>query len=169
MTKFLLGLALLGSFAAPAFGQQPDTWITITANGIQRGGFIPRSAPYMQGAPAVSVYLIDPQDVRTADGLVVTGFEFIGWTESDATRVQVFLLVPRIGAPNTYLPGGGDQLLERRDFATYRILRDQGVAVTEMRELGIEPMILSASRVPPMVADIERVRQFRDALQQFRR
>jgi hypothetical protein len=126
---------------------QPDTFITISAGAVQRGGFIPRSTPYTQGGPAVSVYLFDRKDIRTSDGLIITGFEFIGWAEGDGTRVLVFALVPQKGAPNTYMPNGTADLLERRDFATYQILRDQGVAIAEMRDLGLEPMILHAGPV----------------------
>jgi hypothetical protein len=95
----------------------------------------------------VSVYLFDRKDIRTSDGLIITGFEFIGWAEGDGTRVLVFALVPQKGAPNTYMPNGTADLLERRDFATYLILRDQGVAIAEMRDLGLEPMILHAGPV----------------------
>src|SRR4030095_15715811 len=98
MARFLSVLALLSSFVSPAAAQQQaDTFISITAGAVQRGGFIPRPTPYSQGGPAVSVYLIDQKDVRTSDGLVITGFEFIGWTEGDATSVQIFALVPQKG------------------------------------------------------------------------
>jgi hypothetical protein len=84
MTRVLLVLALLGAISTPVAGQQTQTWITIAANGIERGGFVPRDTPYSQGGPAVSVYVLDRQDVRTGDGLSITGFEFIGWAEEDA-------------------------------------------------------------------------------------
>jgi hypothetical protein len=141
-------LAFAGFLAISAVAQQPAPLITISANGIERGSFVPRPTPYTQGGPAVQVYLFDQRNVRTADGLVITGFEFIGWTEGEATRVLVFALVPQKGAPNTYLPNGDADLLTRRDFATYRIGMDQEVAVAEMRGLGIEPMILAARTAP---------------------
>lgn len=158
-------LVLLGSMVSPGAAQtQPDTFVSITAGSVQRGGFIPRTAPYTQAGPAVSVYLTDQQNVRTPDGMVVTGFEFIGWADGDGTRVQVFALVPQKGAPNTYMPDGKAESLERRDFATYRILHDQGVAVAEMRDLGIEPMILHAGPVPAQVAEFERFRVMAEQL-----
>ena len=139
-------VTILAALSTTVVAQQTQTVIGITANGIERGSFIPRDTPYTQGGPAVGVYLVDRRDVRTSDGLVVTGFEFIGWTEGDGTRVQVFALVPRKGAPNTYMPNGDPDLLERRDFASYRIRSDQGIGIEEMRSLGIEPMILSSAR-----------------------
>ena len=159
-------VATLAALSTTVVAQQTQTVIGITANGIERGSFIPRDTPYTQGGPAVGVYLVDRRDIRTSDGLVVTGFEFIGWTEGDATRVQVFALVPRKGAPNTYMPNGNPDLLERRDFASYRILSDQGIGIQEMRSLGLEPMILSSRQVVPglLAAQLERARQAAEAL-----
>jgi hypothetical protein len=165
MARLMTVLVLVGSIVAPAASQmQPDTFITISAGAVQRGGFIPRSTPYTQGGPAVSVYLFDRKDIRTSDGLIITGFEFIGWAEGDGTRVLVFALVPQKGAPNTYMPNGTADLLERRDFATYQILRDQGVAIAEMRDLGLEPMILHAGPVPAQIAELDRLRQAAERL-----
>ena len=165
MARLMTVLALVGAIVAPAGAQtQSDTFVSITAGSVQRGGFIPRTTPYTQGGPAVSVYLTDQQNVRTPDGMVVTGFEFIGWAEGNGTRVQVFALVPQKGAPNIYMPDGKAESLERRDFATYRILHDQGVAVAEMRDLGIEPMILHAGPVPAQVAEFERFRGMAEQL-----
>ena len=166
MARLMAVSVLVGSIVASAAAQmQADRYISITAGAIERGGFIPRSTPYSEGGPAVSVYLIDRKDVRTGDGLIITGFDFIGWAEDDATRVQVFALVPQKGAPNTYMPNGTAESLARRDFASYRILRDQGVPVAEMRGLGIEPMILHAGPVPALVAQFERFREAAEQLQ----
>jgi hypothetical protein len=159
MARLLAALTLVGSIVAPAGAQQSDVLITITAGSVQRGSFVPRMTPYSQGGPAVSVYLFDRRDIRNSEGLVVTGFDFIGWAEGEATRVQVFALVPRKGAPNTYMPNGDEELLERRDFASYRVLRDQAVAVEEMRDLGLEPMILGTGPVPAQIAAVERPRE----------
>lgn len=165
MARLMAVLVLVGSLVSPGAAQmQSDTFISITAGSIQRGGFVPRLTPYTQGGPAVSVYLFDQRNVRTSDGLVITGFEFIGWAEGDGTRVLVFALVPRNGTPNTYMPNGTDDLLTRREFATYRILRDQGVAVAEMRDIGVEPMILHAGPVAAQIADFERIREAAEQL-----
>jgi hypothetical protein len=142
MTKIFLAVAFLLSLSVSAAAQQADTRISIMASGAERGTFIPRPAPYVEGGPAVSVYLYDRRNVRTTDGLIITGFEFIGWSEGDATRVMVFALVPRADAPNVYLPEGKYELLQRRQFATYLIAAEQGIPVSDMRDLAIEPMVL---------------------------
>jgi hypothetical protein len=100
--------------------------------------------PYTQGGPSVSVYLFDNHSVRTADGQALTGFEFIGWTEGTATRVQVFALVPKEDAPNVYLPGGDPRNLMRRDFASYLLGPGQDRRIIEMGTVGVEPMVLQS-------------------------
>jgi hypothetical protein len=134
---------LLGTAVA---AQTPTTWIAIRANGVERGAFAPRAAPYTQGGPSVSVYLFDRRDVRAPDGKIITGFEFIGWSEGENSRVQVFTLVPRDDAPNEYLANGNRELLSRRDLASYQIAQGQTVRIAEMTRLGIEPMVLSSER-----------------------
>jgi hypothetical protein len=121
---------------------QERTWITITVAGMERGGFVPRDVPYTQRGPSVGVYLFDRQDVRMPDGQALTGFDFIGWREGAATRVQVFALVPKSGTPNTYLPGGDSRNLDRRDFASYLVRPDEAQPIAEMSTLGIPPMVL---------------------------
>ena len=129
---------------------QELTWVTIDAGGTERGAFVPRNTPYTQGGPSVGVYLLDRQDVRMPDGLVLTGFDFIGWREGGATRVQVFALVPKDGVPNTYLPDGDPRNLTRRDFANYLVGSGDSRAITEMRALGIDAMTLrSVARTAP--------------------
>ena len=128
---------------------QEQTWITIATSGKERGAFVPRHQPYTQGGPAVSVYLFDQKDVRTPAGEALTGFDFIGWIEGNATRVQVFALVPNDGAPNTFMPGGDSRNLIRRDFASYLLEAGQSQPIIEMRTLGIEPMVIrSVNRSP---------------------
>jgi ABC-type phosphate/phosphonate transport system ATPase subunit len=88
------------------------------------------------------VYLVDRQDIRMPDGQVLTGFDFIGWREDTGIRVQVFALVPKVGVANKYLPGGDSHNLTRRQFASYLVRPDESRAITEMKALGIEPMVL---------------------------
>lgn len=138
--EFCIAIALLLSVSST--WAQERTWVTIDAAGKERGAFVPRDMPYTQGGPSVGVYLFDRQNVRTPDGQALTGFEFIGWTEGAATRVQVFALVPRDGVPNTYMPEGDPRNLVRRDFASYPLAPGQSQSIEEMRALGIEPMVL---------------------------
>jgi len=120
----------------------------VQADGKDRAAFVPELKPYTQGGPAVSVYL-NREDVRTKDGLVLTGFECIGWKEASTNRVMVFALIPREDATNTYMPDGDEKNLRRRDFATYTVGRGQTLPVEEMKTLGIKPMVLRAeARMP---------------------
>jgi len=149
MTRWLFAM-LVGFSVVGVSGQTEKTWIVIKTGGMERGAFVPRALPYSQGGPSVNVYLIDERshqpvtNARLQDGLIVTGFEFIGWTEDDHTRVQVFALIPSKDAPNTYLPNGKPELLQRRDFASYRISKGESMRVIEMTALNVEPMSLSA-------------------------
>jgi hypothetical protein len=124
---------------------QTQTWIVIEAGGKERGAFVPRTSPYTEGGPTVGVYLFDRQNVRTGDGDALTGFECLGWIEGTAIRVQVFALVPKTGQPNTYMPNGDAKNLQRRDFASYLVRPGQSRSITEMKALGIEPLVLRAA------------------------
>jgi hypothetical protein len=126
-----LGLSLLGAAS-------PGT-VQVYAGGKLRGAFEPRGEPYGTDGPSVSVYL-ERRDVKTADGQVVTGLEFIGWREGEGVRVQVFLLVPAIGVPNTYLPDGKAERLARRYFSSVLLARGDQLVLSKMQELGVEPM-----------------------------
>ncbi len=128
--------------AGVSTGAQTQTWVVIEAGGSERGAFVPRSAPSTEGGPSVGVYLFDRKDVRTRDGQALTGFEFLGWTEGAATRVQVFALVPKDGVPDTYLPMGDARNLQRRDCASYLVVTGQSQTIAEMTALGVPPMVL---------------------------
>jgi hypothetical protein len=138
-------VSIAGALGGASAWAQTQTWVVIEAGGKERGAFVPRSAPYTEGGPAVGVYLSDRQNLRTRDGEALTGFEFLGWTDGTGIRVQVFALVPRDGAPNTYMPNGDASNLQRRDFATYLVGPGQSQSITEMRALGIQPMVLRAA------------------------
>jgi hypothetical protein len=113
--------------------------VQVYAAGKLRGAFQPGSEPYGTDGPSVSVYL-ERRDVKTADGQVVTGLEFIGWREGEGVRVQVFLLVPAIGVPNTYLPDGKAERLARRYFSSVLLAKGDQLVLSKMQELGVEPM-----------------------------
>lgn len=136
VTAIACGLAGMSTWA------QQHTWVVIEAGGQERGAFVPGSAPYTKHGPSVDVFLFDRKDVRTREGQALTGFEFIGWTEGAATRVQVFALVPKNGVPNTYLPKGDARNLQRRDFASYLVVAGQPQSIAEMTALGVPPMVL---------------------------
>ena len=130
---FLVGAVVAGASAVGT--------VHVYAAGKLRGAFEPADKPYGTDGPSVSVYL-EKRDVKTADGQVVTGLEFIGWQEGHGVRVRVFLLVPAQGAANTYLPEGKAERLERRYFDSVLLAKGDQVALGKMQELGVEPMKL---------------------------
>lgn len=140
--KKLLAMWVLGVAGLTLVGNAQAASVQVYAEGKLRGAFTPRDAPYVDGGPSVSVYLLDNHDVRTRDGRAVTGFAFTGWRERKGVRVMVFLLIPAEGSPNTYLPGGKEEGLARREFSQHFVAPDGEVAVTKMRTLGVEPMVL---------------------------
>jgi hypothetical protein len=113
--------------------------VQVHAGGKLRGAFEPRGKPNANDGPSVSVFL-EKRDVKTADGQVVTALEFTGWQEGEGVRVQVFLLVPGLGAANTYLPNGNVERLARRYFSSLLLAKGDEVVLARMRELGLEPM-----------------------------
>ncbi len=129
----LAGLVVVGAGAVGT--------VQIYADGKLRGAFEPRGEPYATDGPSVSVYL-EERDVKTADGQVVTGLEFIGWQEGQGVRVQVFLLVPAKGAANTYLPKGKAEWLMRRYLSSVLLAKGDEVSLGKMQELGVGPMKL---------------------------
>lgn len=126
-----VGLALAG---APGVGT-----IQVYVDGKLRGAFAPRGEPYASDGPSVSVFL-EKRAVKTADGRVPTGFEFMGWQEGQGVRVQVFLLVPAEGEANAYLPEGKSQRVARRHFSSMLLAKGDEVLLDKMRELGLEPI-----------------------------
>jgi hypothetical protein len=136
----MAGSALVHLTASP----QEETWVVVQAGGKERAAFVPAVKPYTEGGPAVSVYL-EKRNIRTKEGLVVTGFEFIGWKEASTNRVLVFALVPREDAPNAYMPDGDEKNLRPQDFATLTVKDGQSLPIEEMKALGIEPMVLRAA------------------------
>jgi hypothetical protein len=144
MRKLLLP-GVVGSMTLLSIGSVSAESLEILTNGQRRGGLTPRSEPYASGGPSVAVYLTDQKNVKTMDGQAVTGFEFTAWREGKGTRVMVAVLIPRSGAPNTYLPGGKRENLARSEFATHFLEEASELRVTKMQELGVAPMVLRSS------------------------
>jgi hypothetical protein len=111
--------------------------------------------PYFESGPAAKVYLPSGTEARTRDGRSIVGFEFTAWTEADATRGQVFALVPVSGSPNVDLRYRAD-LLERTEFASYRLRPGESVPITEMRTVGLEPLVVEAESFRDIVARLAR-------------
>jgi len=139
----LIAVLIVGASAQLGAASEQETWIVVQSDGEERAAFVPAKEPYTEGGPAVSVYLRS-KNVRTKDGLVITGFEFIGWKEATSNRVLVFALVPRDDAENTYMPDGDPKNLRRRDFTTHTVGGTESIAIEKMRTLGIDPMVIRA-------------------------
>jgi hypothetical protein len=72
----LIAALIVGASAQLGAASEQETWIVVQSDGEERAAFVPAKEPYTEGGPAVSVYLRS-KNVRTKDGLVITGFEFI--------------------------------------------------------------------------------------------
>ena len=120
--------------------QDQQVMVGIVIDGTEQMGFVPRLEPYTQGGPAVSFPIRDGQ-ARTKDGLIVRGFEFIGWKEGDGYRVFAFVIVP----PKPDSPGA-----ERRlDFASVHVRVGEAVPFEKMKDVGLTPWTI---RVQPKKA-----------------
>ena len=89
-------------------------------------------------------------NVRDSKGRVVTGLGFRTWMSGKDARVAVYALVPRASAQNRYLAATREDLedLEPIPFAEFSIAVGASRTLDEMKALGIEPMIVTCSRVP---------------------
>ncbi len=139
--RILKEVVALSMAAVCLVGAGPPGTVQIYADGKLRGAFEPRGEPYASDGPSVLVYL-DQQGVKTADGLAVTGFDFIGWPEGQGVRVQVLLLVPAKGEADSFIPEGRTERLARRYFISVLLAKGDEVVLSRMRELGVTPMKL---------------------------
>ncbi len=135
-----LGRVAVIALAAAAVGAYASAeTVQIYAGGKLRGAFEPRGQPYAADGPSVCVYL-QRQDVKTTDGRVVAGFQFIGWQEGQGVRVQVFILVPAKGEANAFVPEGKTEPVGRRQLSSVLLAKGDEVVLGKMQELGVEPM-----------------------------
>lgn len=109
--------------------QDQQVVVAIVIDGQERAGFAPRPEPYTQGGPTVSVPIRDAQ-AKTKGGLVVRGFEFIGWKEGDGYRVFAFVIVP---------PRSGSGVERRLDFGSVHVPVGEAVPFEKMKEVGLTP------------------------------
>ncbi len=140
--KRIAWLCILGVVGVAYAGNASAATVQILANGKLRAAFTPQTAPYSTGGPSARVSLFDRQDVKTADGQAVSGFEFVGWREGKGVRVKVFVLVPGKGEANAYIPGDRPERMARREFGSYLLGPTADVPVAKMKELGVAPMLL---------------------------
>lgn len=115
-------------------------YVSLTsADGAPIAGVEPSSLPYTQGGPTATAWLANGA-AHTADGRVVSGIMIRAWSESGAARVQVYGMVTRgDGARFTT----EEAALEPVELGSYRLRPNQSVAITEMANLGVKPLMLS--------------------------
>jgi hypothetical protein len=159
MTKLaILGTALIGFTTTVGAQQNGPIQVFVSGSSGTPAGLTASAQPYFDGGPVAKMYLPSGTNARTRDGRPIVGFEFTAWTEGDTTRGQVFALVGASGSPNVDLRYRAD-LVERREFASYRLRPGESVPVTEMRSLGLEPMVVSARSTRDNFAELESLRQ----------
>jgi hypothetical protein len=154
MTRLtVVGIVL---FTLPAIASAQNEVVRVSVSG--GNGFpatLTASAqPYFEGGPVANMYLPSGIDARTRDGRPIVGFAFTAWMEGDATRGQIFALVGASGSPDVDLRYRAD-LVERTEFASYRLRPGESVPITEMRSLGLEPMVVQAETLREIAARLE--------------
>jgi hypothetical protein len=160
MTKLTVLGAVLFSVIADVAAQQPNdiTQVFISGTSGWSARLTASTQPYFEGGPVANMYLPSGTDARTRDGRPIVGFAFTAWVEGDATRGQIFVLVGASGSPNVDLRYRAD-LVERTEFASYRLRPGERVPITEMRSLGLEPLIVQAETLREIAARLERAMQ----------
>ena len=155
MRRALIAAILVSLAAGAVVGarQKPEfmAWLRVPHgdSGIGAGIVGP---PYTPGQ-RVRVYLVNPTpEAKTEDGFVVSGFSIHGWQEGDAIRVVVLAALPPEGKENRFYPfsTGADMMntMRFREFARYAMAAGETRTVSEMKALGVEPMILQVVRTP---------------------
>ena len=110
MTRLLAGLlAVTVTFgpAALAREQQGKGLYVVVSDGTkERGAFQPDDHPLdVPNTTARLMVALMQKDVRLADGQIITGFSFDGWTEGEGVRIVVSALVPADGSYVEVRPG----------------------------------------------------------------
>jgi hypothetical protein len=102
--------------------------------GTERIWLEPREAPYVQDGPVVELRVDESEAATTADGQPISRVRFIGWREGSATRVMVFVSVPRdeVGAYTT-----DASRLAERDAGTYLVQFGQLLELADLEALGV--------------------------------
>jgi hypothetical protein len=151
MTALIACTLALGVWT-PARGQE-GLFVVISDETGRRGGFQPmdHAVDVSSTVARVAVALMR-KDVRLADGKIVTGFGFDGWTQGDGVQVVVSSLLPADGT-NRYVEvaRGTRPSFRKQEFARLVLKPGEKRAIDEMKALGIEPMVLQLDTKPPFV------------------
>jgi hypothetical protein len=111
----------------------------ISSEGKRIAGVVPTTEPYTHNGPAATAWLPN-QGARMVDGRIVNGIMIRSWSEAGAARVQVYGMLVKAGAPAEFTTD--DAQLEPVELGSYLLRPNQTVPIAEMKELGVEPLML---------------------------
>ena len=154
MTRMLTALvagaiALASGLASP--GQQGLVVVIADESG-RRGSFQPADHALDVANTTVRVVVaLMRKDVQLADGRIVTGFGFEGWTEGEGVQVVVSAMLPSDGS-NRYVevPRGTRPSFRKQEFARLLLKPGEKRPIAEMKALGIEPMVVQLETKAPV-------------------
>jgi hypothetical protein len=91
---------------------------------------------------------VDPDNLRTRDGQVITAVAIYPWRDNGGRHVRVSLLVAPQGAENRKYNRPSDTLsdLAVRRLADYAVNSGDTQVIAEMRDLGLDPWMLDVTR-----------------------
>jgi hypothetical protein len=92
--------------------------------------------------------VIDPDNLRTRDGQVITAVAIYPWRDNVGRHVRVSLLVAPQGAENRKYNRPSDTLsdLAVRRLADYAVNSGDTQVIAEMRDFGLDPWMLDVTR-----------------------
>jgi hypothetical protein len=143
LVSLLVGLSL----ANVSVSAQSKPWIIVSDSSEQRAASQPRAAKPSTTQPDTMVFF-KRHDVHDAKGRVVTGLGFISWTEGQGVHVAVYTMVPKPGAPNTFLAGTSEQLasLQAEALVDFSLKLGEVRSLSELKTLGVEPMAVTLAK-----------------------
>jgi hypothetical protein len=138
--------AVMGLMCAVPAAQAQHLVVVADASGQDRAQSEPRAGKptgVAASRPEIMVFFLQ-QDVRDAKGRVVTGLGFVTWMEADDAHVAVFTMVPKPGAPNTFL-GTREQMASLQPLALVDFVLKLGGSrsLDELKALGVDPMVVT--------------------------
>ena len=155
MTRVLAGLVAttltFGSSVLTRAHQSKALYVVVSDATEMRGAFQPDDHPLdVPNTTARLMVRLMQKDVRLADGKIVSGFGFEGWTEGEGVRLVVSALLPRDGS-NRYVetPRGRRPSFRKEEFARFVLKPGDKRSIDEMKALGIDPMVVRLDTKSP--------------------
>ncbi len=132
----VLSIAMIGPSVAQQQGFPEKAWIRISVEGEERVGLVPRTEPYLDGAPRVRFPIEGIDRVVAKDDRPVAILEAIAWREGGGARLMVFGLSER----------GADD--SKRFLTSMLVEWDSSSAFTRLEEMGIRGVSVAAGAAP---------------------